>query len=340
MTEFKPQRWKRRLLGLCVALTGGFILLNVVAYRNAYAMIHYETGKPRTSPPEILSLGQKVKVLLSGVNIPRPHSDMAVTALGAAARSLQIPGDGAVKLGAWYCPAASNSPLVILFHGYTAEKSGLVGAAKIFLELGCSVLLVDFRGSGDSSESYSTIGYLEAEDVAAAVRYAQRNLSPSKIVLYGQSMGGAAIFRAIASCGVKPDAIIVEAIFDRLLKTMRHRFEAMKTPSFPSAELLIFWGGMQEGFNGFKHNPVEYARGVACPALFLHGTADPRAHLEEARQVFAAVPGSKRFKEFPGAGHFDILARYPGEWQQEVGDFLQRFMLVDQRLALPLIAPP
>jgi pimeloyl-ACP methyl ester carboxylesterase len=309
MTDRKPQRWKGRLLGLCVALAGGFILLNILAYRNASAMIHYETGKPRTSPPEMLSLGQKVKVLLLGANIPRPHSDLPVTALGAAARSLQIPGDGAVKLGAWYCPAASNSPLVILFHGYTAEKSGLVAAAKIFLELGCSVLLVDFRGSGDSSESYSTIGYLEAEDVAAAVRYAHRNLSPSKIVLYGQSMGGAAIFRAIASCGVKPDAIIVEAIFDRLL-------------------LLIFWGGIQGGFNGFKHNPAEYAREVTCPALFLHGTADPRAHVEEARQVFAAVPGSKRFKEFPGAGHTDILARYPGEWKQEAGDFLQRFIRI------------
>jgi len=33
-----------------------------------------------------------------------------------------------------------------------------------------SVLLVDFRGSGDSSEAYTTIGFDEAKDVAAVMR--------------------------------------------------------------------------------------------------------------------------------------------------------------------------
>jgi hypothetical protein len=326
MTESRPQGWKRRLLGLGIALAGGFILLNILAYRTAYAMMHFQADTTRTRSPEALGVGEKMKVLFWGVNIPRPHSDMPVTALGKAARSLEITGDGPVRLGAWYCPASSNSPLVILFHGYTAEKSVMIGPAKVFLELGCSVLLVDFRGSGESSESYSTIGYVEAEDVAAAARYAQRNLSPSRIILYGESMGGAAVLRAIACCGVKPDAIVVEAIFDRLLNTMRHRFEAMKTPSFPGAELLIFWGGIQAGFNGFKHNPVEYARSVACPVLFLHGAADPRARVAEARRVFEAVPGRKQFKEFPDVGHSGMLDRFPDEWKQEVGGFLRRYV--------------
>jgi pimeloyl-ACP methyl ester carboxylesterase len=304
-------------------VAAGFIILNVLAYRHAYTMMHFEAGKPRTGLPESLSIGQKIGVLLWGVNLPRPHTDLPATTLGPAAKNLQIPGDRNVKLGAWYCPGPAKSPLVILFHGYGGEKSGTVAEAKIFLELGCSVLLVDFRGSGDSSESYTTIGYLEAEDVAAAVRYAQQHLAPSKIVLYGESMGAAAELRAVHSCGVKPDAIIVEAVFDNLLNTVRHRFEAMKTPSFPSAELLVFWGGTQAGFNGFKHNPVDYAGSVTCPILFLHGAADARAHVEEARRVYDAVPGIKQFKEFPGVGHAAIVSRFPAEWKQTVGDFLK-----------------
>jgi pimeloyl-ACP methyl ester carboxylesterase len=304
----------------------GFVLLNVLAYRHAYAMMHFEAGKPWTGMPESLNVVQKLEVLLWGVNIPRPYSDIPVNVLGKEAKSLQIGGDGNVKLGAWYCPGPVNSPLVILFHGYTGEKSGALAQAKVFLQLGCSVLLVDFRGSGDSSETYTTIGYVEADDVAAAVRYAQRNLSPPKVILYGVSMGGAAVLRAVAACGIKPDAIIVEAVFDRLLNTVRHRFEAMKTPSFPSADLLIFWGGMQNGFDGFKLNPVDYARSVKCPILFLHGTADPRAHVEEARRVFDAVPGRKQLNEFPGVEHVSIVTRFPGEWKQTVGDFLKQFI--------------
>jgi hypothetical protein len=157
-------------------------------------------------------------------------------------------------------------------------------------------------------------------------------------------MGAAAILKAVHSCGVQPDAIIVEAVFDRMLNTVRHRFEAMVVPSFPSAALLVFWGGRQAGFNGFEHNPVQYAASVNCPILFLHGTADPRAHIEEARRVFAAVPALKRFKEFPGLGHEAAAVRFPLEWKETVGQFLEAVQTAQQtgasRPALETKQPP
>ena len=97
----------------------------------------------------------------------------------------------------------------------------------------------------------------------------------------------------------------------------------MGLPSFPSAELLVFWGGRQAGFNGFGHNPVVYAGAVKCPILFLHGAADPRAHADEARRVFAAVPAHKHFKEFPSLGHEAPVLRYPDEWKQAVSELLR-----------------
>jgi len=285
-------------------------------------MMHFTAGNPRTHEPEKLTIAQKLKVLLCGVNIPRPQTSASPGDLGPATSSLQLDCTNGIKLGAWYYPGPSEKPLVILFHGYSSEKSGTLSEARAFLKMGLSVLLVDFRGSGDSSESYTTIGFDEAEDVAAAVRYARAYLPHREVVLYGQSMGAAAILRAVHSCGVRPDAIIVEAVFDKMLNTVRHRFEAMGVPSFPSAELLVFWGGRQAGFNGFRHNPVDYAASVNCPILFLHGTADPRAHIEEARRVFAAVPASKRFKGFPAVGHEASVVRFPAEWNETVGMFL------------------
>jgi uncharacterized protein len=283
------------LVSFALAVMVGSIALNLLAYRHAYAMMHFTAGKLRTNEPEKLTLGQKAKVLLCGVTIPRPQTSASPTDLGPATSSIRLDCTNGIKLGAWYCAGRSDKPLVILFHGYSSEKSGTLPEAKAFLQMGLSVLLVDFRGSGDSSESYTTVGFDEAEDVAAAARYARAHLPYREVVLYGQSMGGAAILRAVSSCGVRPDAIIVEAVFDKMLNTVRHRFEAMGVPSFPSAELLVFWGGRQAGFNGFAHNPVQYAASVTCPILFLHGATDARAHIEEARRVFAAVPAPKRF---------------------------------------------
>ena len=312
------------MLGLAGLLFLSAIGLNVLAYRHAYAMMHFTSGTPRTGLPEQLGVEQKIRVLFSGVQIPRPQSPLAPGSLSPSCKSVKIDSTNGIKLGAWFCPGSNQAPLVIFFHGYSSEKTSLVAEAKQFLEMGSAVLLVDFRGSGESSESYTTVGYAEAEDVAAAMRYAREQIKPSKVILYGQSMGAAAILRAIHACEVRPDAIILEAVFDNMLNTVRHRFEAMKVPAFPAAQLLLYWGGRQAGFNGFEHNPAEYARSVRCPALFLHGTADPRAKIEEGRRVYDAIVSPKHFQEFPGVGHAPSLQRFPKEWSSTVKNFLAK----------------
>ena len=301
-----------------VALMVGFIALNILAYSHAGSMMHFAGGGSRTKKPEALALWEKAGVLLAGVNIPRPEGAAVPSDVGLPFENLSIPCRNGVRLAAWYVPNGKENALVILFHGYVAEKSAMLTEAKAFHRLGHPALLVDFRGSGDSSESYTTIGYHEAEDVTRVVQYAADNLPHSKLILYGQSMGAVAILRAVSQYGVAPDAIIMEAVFDTMLTTVRNRFRAMRVPSFPSAELLVFWGGRQWRFNGFEHNPVDRALSVNCPALFMHGRHDPRATLAEGRRVFDAVPGPKEWVQFDGIGHQSYMAMEPSGWRAAV----------------------
>lgn len=307
---------RRRLMLSAGLLAAAALGLNVLAYRHARAMMHFQAGGQRTGKPESLSTAERLKALLSGPVIPRPSSSHTPADLGTNCRVLRIPVTPGITLGAWYCPGPERSPLVILFHGYAGEKSGNLPEARALLELGAAVLLVDFRGSGDSSAAYTTIGFDEAKDVAAAVQYARTQLNPPRIILYGKSMGAAAVLRAVHSCGVEPDAIIVEAVFDRMLTTVKHRFEAMGVPSFPAAQLLVFWGGVQAGFNGFAHNPADYAQRVRCPTVLLHGEVDSRARVEEARRVFANMPGPKAFFSFSGLGHDGAVKQHRSQWEE------------------------
>jgi uncharacterized protein len=73
------------------------------------------------------------------------------------------------------------------------------------------------------------LGVREASDVVLAVGYVQQKWSGRPILLYGASMGAVAVMRAIAQLGIKPTAVILESPFDRLLNTVRHRFEAKRT---------------------------------------------------------------------------------------------------------------
>jgi len=312
----------RRIAVATAFVVAGIVALNLLAYNHARAMLHFTTGGDRTSKPEALGLRQKAKVLLAGVNIPRPIGRIPPSDLAPDCRPLTIDAPDGITLDAWYCDRGKTTPLVMLFHGYAAEKTELLAEARAFLGLGCSVMLVDFRGSGGSSESYTTIGVLEADDVAAVVRYAEKVLSHSRVVLFGQSMGAVAVLRAIRDHGIQPDAVILEAVFDTMLNTVRNRFRAMHIPSFPSAQLLVFWGGRQWGFDGFRHNPADYALSVQCPALFMHGQDDPRATLDEGRRVFDQIPGTKEFVVFDKTGHESYIATHPAEWQRAVGKMI------------------
>lgn len=332
----KVLRWSSVCLLLLVVAFAG---LNLLAYRQAYAMLHYSAAGVRTRNPEGLSVWRKLKVLACGVNIPRPHKQGNPSTVGMPFREVTISSTGTIQLGAWLCPKQGATNLVILFHGYASEKSSQLVEARQFYDLGCAVLMVDFRGSGQSSEAYTTVGYDEAEDVVAAVTFAREQFPGARIVLFGQSMGAAAVLRAVGQLGVKPDAIVLEAVFDTMLNTIRHRFEAMHLPSFPSAELLVYWGGQQMGFDGFAHNPADYATRVTCPTLLMHGTGDARVYVADARQVFERLAGPKQFVEFKTTGHESYVKRNRDEWRSAVGGVLlldgRTVGRSDSRIVLP-----
>lgn len=311
------------VVGVCL-LGVAFVMLNVLAYNHAYAMMHFTSKGGRTRQPESLAGLVKLKVLFTGVNIPRPMSDVQPSAVDPSCREVWIGEPDTIQLAAWYCDRGSHTPLVILFHGYASDKTALMGEAQAFLAMGASILLIDFRGSGGSSESYTTIGVREADDVAAAVRYVQENFSHTSIICFGQSMGAVAILRAIRDDQISPDAVILEAVFDTLLNTVCNRFKSMHVPSFPSAQLMVLWGGWQWRFNGFQHNPVDYAAHLRCPALLMHGADDPRATLEEGRRVFDAASGEKMFQIFPNTGHDSYVTDHRVEWTGAVEKILKR----------------
>lgn len=305
--------------GLIIAV----VLINVLAYVQARAMTHFTTEGERTPRPEELTFRQKFVLLWTGVNIPRPHSSISVTDLGSPWTSIKVTTSDFVTLGAWFCPASDTAPLVIVFHGYAEDKSTMLPEAKALLEMGISVMLVDFRGSGESSESYTTIGYQEALDVAAATTFAVASIKPRRLIVYGASMGGAAVLKAVNDGLIAPDGIIIESVFDRMVTTIGNRFEAAGFPAFPAAEILAVWGGLQFGFNAFTNNPVEFARQVHCPALFIHGTADTRAKLGEGKKVFEAVTSPKFFVEFQGSVHTSLMAQDPSKWRESILAFLK-----------------
>ena len=307
---------------MLTALMSAIVSVNVVAFMQARAMTHFADGGSRTAAPEQLSALEKFSVLLTGVNIPRPKNNRTPSSWASDFETYRIQNPDGATLEAWYVAGGKDRPIVTLFHGFAVSKAALLPAAQVFHELGYGVLLVDFYGSGGSTGSGTTIGVKEADDVVATLAYARRTWPERKIVLYGISMGGAALLRAIAVNGARPEAIIVEATFDRLRHTSQNRFRVMGVPLAPLADLLLFWGSVQQGINFFAHNPAQYARAVKSPALILHGEEDQRATLAQGRAVATAMGAHGHFISFAGVRHMPIVEARPEQWRAAVRQFL------------------
>jgi len=135
-------------------------------------------------------------------------------------------------------------------------------------------------------------------------------------------MGAAAVLRAAGDLGATADALVLESPFDRLLTTVEHRFELMHVPSFPCARLLLFWGGLQLGFDAVRFAPAESARGVSVPTLVMAGDRDPYVTVDDTGRVFASLAGPKRLELFPGATHQCLVRADRARWMRVTCQFL------------------
>jgi alpha-beta hydrolase superfamily lysophospholipase len=315
--------WRRRRLRIAIfVLLGLTLALNALAFMHARSMTHFVDGGIKPLKPQYMSVGQKISALFLGVSIPKPQNDCTPDKFGLAYETCIFPSTDGTTLEAWHIPAENPRGLVLLFHGYVAAKCTLLDQAEIYHDLGYDTFLVDFRGSGGSSGYETTIGYAEADDVAAAVDYAKKQFSPHELILAGQSMGAAAILRAVALHSLKPDALVLESPFDRLFTTVKHRFEIMGAPSFPAANLLVFWGSVQQHHWAFDVNPVDSAKAVHCPTLLMNALDDPFVRPPEAKHILANLSGTKRDVWFEHVGHDAILPKYPQQWSQAVSSFM------------------
>ena len=322
-------RSRRRVIVLLLATVLLLVGPNMLAWNQAWAMTHYAAAGERTAPPEELSLIGKLRTVLMGVTVPRPSNSATPAAIDLQYewRTIGVE-DGALE--AWYVPSAgTRGAIVLMFPAYAESKSGLLPAARALSGLGYDSLMVDFRGAGGSTGSDTTLGMREARDVAAAFRYARQEWPGRPVALYGVSMGAVAAMRAVAAEGVQPDALVLESPFDTLLNTVRNRFHATGLPDFPAAEMLVFWGRVQHGFDGFAHNPVEYARSVRCPTLLMYGDRDRRVTPSQSTGIYDALGPRiyKRAVEFGDAGHETLVLRDPRLWASHVDQLLRRAVL-------------
>jgi pimeloyl-ACP methyl ester carboxylesterase len=306
----KKRLWLKRTLWTFLVL---FVVMNIIAALHAWSFTHFtDTADAKSSTDD-----NALWLALTGVKNPRPTNS---TVPNQPYESVIIEGEN--PTACWLIKTDSAIGTVVVCHGYGGCKSSMLDKADEFLTMNYNVLLPDFMGCGDSEGDQCTIGFYESKQVTACCNYLAEQ-GEENVILFGTSMGAVALMKSLSEDSISATCAIIECPFGSMYETTCARFDMMGIPSFPMAGLLVFWGGAENGFWAFDHNPTEYAKRIKIPVLLMYGEKDPKVSRAEIDEIYSNLPGTKQLVTFAQAGHENYLNQYRMPWLRAVNDFLR-----------------
>lgn len=119
------------------------------------------------------------------------RQDSVITDVAIAA------GDGTRLVGWELRPRRRNDNVVILLHGLSDNRMGMIGYAEMLLHRGFSVLMPDSRAHGSSGGAVATYGLQEGDDIHRWFEWALEHEHPTCIFGFGESMGAAHLLQSL-----------------------------------------------------------------------------------------------------------------------------------------------
>lgn len=297
-----------------------FLLLNIITAFHAYKFTHfYDRTEFAIKKPEEKTGWDKTKEILFGINAVKQKNTVSAD---SSFQTVYLKSSTCPKLEAWYIPADNPKGTVCMFHGHGGTKSGIFEESIAFRKLGYTTLLVDFRAHGNSEGNTSTIGYDESEDVKLAFDFI-KNKGEKNIVLWGISMGAAAVSKSINDYNLDAKKIILEMPFGSIKEAASGRIKMMGLPGEPLATLITFWGGIEHGFWAYNMKPSQYVKKIQCPVLLQWGKHDPRVTEHETNEIYTNISASKKLVVYENCGHESLCKKENEKWVNEITAFLK-----------------
>ncbi|KAF1987724.1 alpha/beta-hydrolase [Aulographum hederae CBS 113979] len=207
---------------------------------------------------------------------------------------------------------------ILMFHGNAGNIGYRLPIARILAEeLGCNVLLLQYRGYGYSEGNPNEKGLnIDAQTGLDWIR-SRPDLKDSKIVIYGQSLGGA------VGIGLVKNNLLHGDITGLILENTFTSIRKMIPSAFPPARYLAplchqIWP---------SEEMLAQIRDV--PVLFLSGLKDEIVPPEHMKQLFEICKCPKVWHELPEGTHNDTVAE--PSYFFYIQDFLREYVLQGQR---------
>lgn len=214
---------------------------------------------------------------------PTRELEIKPDSMGLRYEDIYFNAQDGTRLNAWFIPAKDSEFTILFCHGNGGNISHRIDKITVLNSLGPDVFIFDYRGYGKSCGRPSEKGFYRDADAAYNYLVSAKNIRPEKIILYGESLGGAVAIDLAARKEVR--ALITESTLTSTKDVAKAIY-----PFFPS--FLI----------SSRFDSAEKIKKVTIPKLIMHSQADEIIPFSQSRRLFELAPEPKKHLRLIG-GH-------------------------------------
>ena len=236
-----------------------------------------------------------------------------------------ISRDG-LKLSGKYYHVCDGAPVDICFHGYrgTAARD-FCGGARIPLEMGHNMIVVDQRAQGKSQGHSICFGIKERYDCLSWINYVLCRFGMgTRIHIFGVSMGAATVLMA-AGLGLPENVrcVIADCPYSEVPAIIRKVCRDRKLPDTLFYPFIWLGAYLFAGIKLEDGDCVNAVKNSSVPMLIIHGEEDHFVPCYMSHEIHNSRPDIVSLSTFPGAGHGISYIVDKPRYEKLVHDFIK-----------------
>lgn len=287
--EQRPTIRSRKLIVLALKIAGilllAYLVMAVIAWRFQHRLAFPAPNARLPEPAEAgMTDGERITVTAS---------------------------DG-VTLHGWYLPpdpapaGGGLAPGLIWFYGNMETIAGITPILRAFRPPGIGMVILDYRGYGESEGSATEEGVYRDAEAAWKYLAGRPQIDSTRIAVYGRSIGSAVALYLATHQPVR--ALVLESAFSSGAAMAQEHYAFFPT-------FLVNMG----------LDNLARAESIDIPLLSIHGSDDWIAPIEMGRAV-AQAGNAEEFYVLEGADHNDTYDVGGDAYREKVWVFLERHL--------------